>query len=190
MKFIRLVLLLMMVAMAQHVAIAQEDTQYTVGNDDILVISVLQPEQIINEVMVSPDGTITFPYIGDVMVKGMTITKVQDEIRQRLSDGYLKYPSVVVSLKESRSRKFFVYGEVIRPGPYPMDDKMSVLRAISMSGGFTRFGSASRVKVLRPKEEGGYETIPVNIKSVMGGDSTADLMLKSGDTVVVSEGIM
>ncbi len=165
--------------------------EYTVGIDDILAVNVLQPEQIFNECIVSPDGSIAFPYIGSVMVKGLTINQVQEEVQRRLSDGYLKYPSVVVSLKESRSRKFFVYGEVIKPGPYPMDENTTVLRAISIAGGFTRFGSASRVKVLRPKKQGsGYETIQVKIKSVMEGDSSADVALTSGDIVVVSEGIL
>lgn len=164
--------------------------EYVVGVDDVLNVTVLQPESIINDVVVAPDGSITYPYIGHVIVKGLTIAGVKEEVERRLSDGYLKYPSVVVSLKESRSRKFFVYGEVIRPGAYAMDDNVTVLKAISIAGGFTRFGSASRVKVLRAKESGGYESVPVNIKLVMDGDPKADIKLKSSDIVVVSEGIM
>lgn len=168
-----------------------EPPVYTVGVQDVLTISVLQPEQILNDVVVSPDGAITFPYIGTVKVKGLTIDQVQQEIQSRLADGYLKYPTVVVSLKESNIRKFYVYGEVNKPGPFPMDENMTVLRAVSLAGGFTRFGSASRVKVLRPKEHAqGYATIPVNITSVMDGNTNDDLQLKSGDIVVVSEGIM
>ncbi|MBI4309437.1 MAG: polysaccharide export protein [Candidatus Omnitrophica bacterium] len=164
---------------------------YTVGVDDILTINLLQPERIENEVTVSPDGTLSFPYVGHLLVKGRTIDQIQQEIHQRLSDGYFKYPSVVVSLKESRSRRFFVYGEVNKPGPYPMEDNTTVLRAISMAGGFTRFGSASRVKILRPRESrAGYGMTQVNIKSVMDGDSQSDVILKSGDIVVVSEGLL
>ncbi len=168
----------------------EEPTEYTVGIDDILTVAVLQPEQILNDVVVSPDGSIAFPYIGNFNIKGMTINEIQKEIQSKLADGYLKYPSVVVSLKESRSRKFYVYGEVIKPGPYQMEEKATVLRAISMAGGFTRFGSASRVKILRPKSTGGYELIQVNIKSVMDGNSLEDITLKSGDIIVVSEGIL
>ncbi len=173
-----------------HAADAVSSDAYTIGVDDILSVAVLQPEQLLNEVTVSPDGSISFPYIGNVPVKGMSINEVREEIQKRLADGYLKYPSVVVSLKESRSRKFYVYGEVVRPGPYFMQDKTTVLRAISMAGGFTRFGSASRVKVLKAKEDGSTETVQVNIKSVMGGDASADIILRPGDTVVVSEGIL
>ena len=163
---------------------------YKVGIDDILMVSVLQPEQIQSEVTVSPDGSISFPYIGNIIIKGLTLNEIRQHIQDQLADGYLKYPLVVVSLKESRSRKFFVYGEVVKPGSYPLEENTTVLRAISMAGGFTRFGSASHLKVLRPKEsKAGYDTIQVNIKSVMEGDPEEDLVLKAGDIVVVSEGM-
>ncbi len=164
--------------------------QYAVGVDDILEVSVLQPDELLRVVNVAPDGTITFPYIGTIKVKGLNITQIQEKVRTALADGYLKYPVVVVSLQESRSRKFFVYGEVIKPGTYAMAENTTVLRAISMAGGFSRFGSSSRVKVLRPKEaQAGYETVKIDIKKVMNGNSQDDILLKAGDMVVVSEGM-
>jgi polysaccharide export outer membrane protein len=165
-------------------------TDYIIGADDILTVSVLQPDQMLNDETVSPDGNISVPYIGNVIVKGRTLAEVQNEIQTRLGDGYMKFPTVVVSLKESNSRKFFVYGEVTHPGPYPLEQNTTVLRAISMAEGFTRFGSASRVKVLRPREKTtGYTMIPLNIKAIMDGDCNSDLVLESGDIVVVSEGV-
>lgn len=165
-------------------------TEYQVGPNDILDINVLQPEQLSNTLTVSPDGRITFPYIGNVVVKNKTLTQIQDEIQQRLGDGYMKYPVVSVSLKESHSRRFFVYGEVSKPGAYDIEDNVTVLRGISMAGGFTQFGSASRVKVLRPKKgAGGYDVIKVNIKDVMDGVADADPAISQGDIIVVSEGI-
>jgi len=164
--------------------------EYTIGVDDILDINVLKPEELTKTVTVAPDGAITFPYIGSVVVKGHTIAQIQDEIQTRLADGYMKYPVVSVSLQQSLSRKFFVYGEVVKPGSFPMEENITVLRAISMAGGFTQFGSSSKVKVLRPKKTGvGYETIKVNIKGIMNGDSDEDVLLKPGDIVTVSEGV-
>jgi polysaccharide export outer membrane protein len=163
---------------------------YAVGIDDILDIAVLQPQALATTVTVGPDGSISFPFIGNVHVKGMSPSQIQDEIQARLADGYMRYPVVSVSLKESRSRKFLVYGEVIRPGPYVLDDSASALKAISMAGGFTKYGSSSRVKVLRPREgKPGYDTLQVNIKAVMDGHTDKDVALKPGDIVVVSEGI-
>ena len=165
-------------------------TGYAVGIDDVLDINVLQPEVLATSVTVAPDGSIAFPYIGNVNVKGLTLGEIQEEIQARLADGYMKYPVVAVSLRESRSRKFFVYGEVLRPGTYPIQEKVTVLKAISMAGGFTKYGSSSNVKVLRPKKTGaGYKTIKVSISGVMNGHSDADILIEPEDVVVVSEGI-
>ena len=166
-------------------------TEYLVGVDDILDISVLQPEKLTSEVAVSPDGSVTFPYIGAVPAKGLTLAKIQEDIQTRLADGYMKYPVVAVSLKQSLSKKFFVYGEVVKPGTYYCDESTTVLRAITMVGGFTKFGSSSNVKVLRPRKGGqpGYDPIKVNIKALMNGDAKEDILLMPGDILVVTEGI-
>lgn len=162
---------------------------YKVGNEDILDIAVLQPEQLALTVTVSPDGSITFPYIGKVDVKGKTPSEVQEEIQSRLADGYLKYPVVSVAVKESRSKKFYVYGEVLKPGTYFLEDNMTVLKAISTAGGFTKYGSSSRVKVLRPKANAaGYETMKANMKLIMNG-LAKDIVLEPGDIVQVEEGV-
>lgn len=172
------------------VAAIAETTDYQIGTGDLLDVNVLQPEQLLNTATVSPDGTITFPYIGTVAVKGQTLAQVQENIQELLGDGYMKYPVVSVSLKESHSRRFFVYGEVSKPGAYDIEENMTVLRAISMAGGFSQFGSASRVKVLKPKKgASGYDVIKVNIKDVMDGNSNADTLINQGDIIVISEGI-
>ena len=182
--------LLTLPAVAQEGKVAESETPYTVGVDDLLEISVLQPDELLRVVNVAPDGTVTFPYIGTVKVKGLTIAEIQQKVQNALADGYMKYPVVVVSLQESRSRRFFVYGEVMKPGTYAIAENTTVLRAISVAGGFSKFGSSSRVKVLRPKEEGaGYETVKIDIKKVMNGSSEDDILLKAGDMVVVSEGV-
>jgi polysaccharide export outer membrane protein len=163
---------------------------YQVGPNDILDINVLQPEQLADTATVSPDGSITFPYIGTVSVRGQTLAQIQDEIQRRLGDGYMKYPVVAVALKESHSRRFFVYGEVVKSGAYDIEENMTVLRGISMAGGFSQFGSSSRVKILRPKKGStGYDVIKVNIKDVMDGVADSDPVINQGDIIVVSEGI-
>ena len=181
MRFAILALLLM--------ASAAFAAEYKIGNDDILDVSVLQPEKIAMTVTVSPDGSITYPYIGKVDVKGKSAAEVQDDIQKRLSDGYLKYPVVSVSVKESRSKKFYVYGEVLKPGTYFLEDNMTVLKAISSAGGFTKYGSSSRVKVLRPKvKSAGYDMIKVDMKLIMNGLAN-DVVLEPGDIVQVEEGV-
>ncbi|MFA5089544.1 MAG: SLBB domain-containing protein [Candidatus Omnitrophota bacterium] len=162
---------------------------YAVGVGDILEIVVLQPEKILATVAVAPDEGITFPYIGSIKVGGWTIARIQREIQHRLSQGYMKYPVVSVSLKESHSRKFSVYGQVTKPGTYPLEDNLTVIKAISMAGGFTSPGSSGRVKVLRPKGDSPeYEKIETDINSIMNGaEGQENIIVKAGDTLVVSE---
>jgi polysaccharide export outer membrane protein len=168
---------------------AADMQEYTVGADDILEINVLQPEKLTVTATVSPDGAITFPYIGNVQVKKMSLTQIQEEIQAKLSDGYMKYPLISVILKESRSRKFFVYGDVNKPGAYSMEQNTSVLKAISIAGGFSKNSPSSKVEVLRPRQgEAGYEKTDVDIKAVMKGNARADILLNPGDTIIVSEG--
>ncbi|MCA9407882.1 MAG: polysaccharide export protein [Candidatus Omnitrophica bacterium] len=164
--------------------------EYTVGINDVLEISIIQPDELSKVVTVAPDGSISFPYIGRVHVTGLTLSTIQDFIQNELANGYLKYPVVLVTLQESRSRNYLVYGEVQRPGEYAIGENATVLKAISMAGGFTKFGSSSRVKILRPKQgEKGYDILKINIKDVMNGDADADVELTSGDIVIVSEGV-
>ncbi len=171
-------------------AVAAARADYTVGPADVLGIEIIEPDKISTRATVSPDGTITAPYIGQVKVIALTANQIRELIEKRLSEGYLKFPSVMVSLLESHSRQFFVYGAVNRPGEFDLPEKMTVLRAISMAGGFTKFGSSSRVKVLRALKKGtGYENIKINIKAVMDGDSQADLLIENGDIIVISEGV-
>ena len=164
--------------------------EYKVGTDDILGIAVLQPDPFSMEVTVTPDGYISFPYIGSVYVQDRTLAEIQGEVQKKLADGYLKYAVVSVALKISGSKKFFVYGEVSTPGAYPLDPNMTVFKAISVAGGLTKFGSSSKVKVLRPKKDGpGNEMIRVDIKAIMKGSNEADMLLRPGDVVIVSEGM-
>ncbi len=193
MRQVRSIVLSILCLLAFTVFVRAEDSksiEYTIGIDDVLDIAILRPEQLAISSTVSPDGSINYPYIGKVEVKGLTLTEIQRQIQNRLAEGFMQYPVVSVTLRESRSRKFFVYGEVMRPGGYMLEDKVTVLRAISMAGGFTKFGSSSRVKVLRlRKDKPGYEAIKINIKAVMNGKADADILLRAGDTLVVSEGV-
>lgn len=176
-------------AQAVQAAITAPPGEYRVGVDDILDINVLRPETFNNTLTVSPDGAVTFPYIGNVPVKDLTLIEVQKKVEEELSV-YMKYPVVSVSLKESRSRMFYVYGEVARPGAFALQQGMTALRAVSLAGGFTKFGSASRVKVLRQrKDNSGNVTIPVDLKKAMTGAAGQDLRIENGDVVTVEEGV-
>jgi polysaccharide biosynthesis/export protein len=169
---------------------ASPNADYAVGVGDVLEISVLQPDQFITNVTVAPDGSISFPYLGNVKVKGMNLQEIHDMIEQKLSDDYIKYPLITVYLRETKSKKYLVSGEVVRPGAYLLEDNMTVMRAVSIAGGLTKYGNPGKVKVLRLKPDGaGYQPIHVNLKRAMDGDMAQDVMLEPDDMIVVSEGI-
>jgi polysaccharide biosynthesis/export protein len=162
--------------------------EYRVGIGDILEIRILKPDPSVDRVSVTPSGDISVAYLGSVKIKGKTITEVQQNIQYRLANGYLKYPVVTVSLIESKSRNFTISGEINRPGTYPLEDNMTVLKAVSVAGGFTKYGSKSKVRVLRQRaDRPGYTKIEVDVGKVMDGDARADLVLEPGDIIVVSE---
>lgn len=170
-----------------HAEEAAASADYLVGVDDIILIMVIQPDKLESELTVSPDGAITFPYIGKVLVKGLTLMQIQENIQTRLAE-YMKYPVVTVSLRESRSRMFFVYGEVRLPGAYPIQQNMSVLRAVSMAGGFTPVAATNDVKILRSKADNtSNETLSADVSGVMQGKTENDLKIQAGDVITVSK---
>lgn len=179
---------LLLIAQTAFAAIPppEGDSEYAVGVGDELEISVLQPDQFIMNVSVAPDGYISFPYIGKLKVKGSNTSQIQKEIEKKLGEGYLKYPVVTVYLKQSKSKKYLVSGEIERPGAYFLEDDLTVLRAISIAGGFTPVANTNSVKILRlKKDHRGYETIYVNMKRAMDGDMASDVELKPEDMIIV-----
>jgi len=187
-SILKIMIMLLLIGLTRS-ACAEAADEYKVGIGDVLDASILQPEKLTTTLTVSPDGMISFPYIGNVEVKNMTLSQIQKNIEEKLADGYMKYPLVSVSLKESRSRRFFVYGDVIRPGGYPLEDGITVLKAISVAGCFSKGnpGPGAEIKILRPKGEvGAVQTINVDVKQVFAGSTDADIKILPEDTIMVT----
>ena len=159
---------------------------YVVGPGDVLEISVLEHEELDYQVVVGQDGKISFPLIGSIRVDGFTTTEIMETIEEMLDKDYLVNPEVTVFVKESRARVIYVYGEVIKPGSFSYTEDMSVIKAIAISGGVTKFGSVNNVKVLR-WVQGKYESLTTNLNStIRGSENSGDLALNPGDIVIVS----
>lgn len=161
-------------------------TQYTVGVDDVLEISVREHDDLKTVAPVTSDGSISFPYIGSVRVKGMSLSEVEQEISKKLADGYIKYPVVSVKLSSSKSLKFFVYGEVSSPGRYVLEDDMTVLKAISTAGGIMPDGLYGGITLRRKqKEKQEYMEIPITLNRGKGGGHNGDMLIQAEDILVV-----
>ena len=182
-------IMMFLVGAGNFPALAGEEDVYRVGVGDILDISVLGHDDLKTSDIVGPDGIITFPYIDTIKVEGLTLKEISSRLTEVLSPNYIKFPEVIVRLQEPRSQKFYVYGEVKNPGVYRLDKHMTVLKAISMAGGYSAFANKKVIKILRPKTgEPGYEGIPVNLEQVVNDpNSFSDTFIKNEDIVVVIE---
>src|ERR1700756_6020082 len=114
--------------------VAADDPTYKIGAEDILKIDVWREDQLTRTVPVRPDGKITLPLLNDVQAAGLTPMELAGVIGEELKK-YLTAPQVSVSISEINSRRVYVTGEVARSGAYPLLPKMTVLQALSSSGG-------------------------------------------------------
>ncbi len=158
--------------------------EYRMGPGDVLHISVWNNEELTLDVMVRPDGKISLPLIQDVTAAGLTAEELRSIIEVRLKE-YLIEPVVTATVKEVNYPKFFIMGEINKPGTYPLREKISVLQAISLAGGFTQFASPRNIRLIR--EKGSLrENIKINYYDLIkSGNQDKNLFLVPGDTVVV-----
>ncbi len=155
----------------------------TLGAGDLFEVRVYRQDDLSGLYSVSSEGTISFPLIGSVDVAGKTPAEVEQTIRQRLADGYLNDPQVSVLVKEYRSKKVSVFGQVRKPGTLPYADGMTIVEAISQAGGFTEMARKNGVTVTRKgKEKSEKYTIPVES---IGEGKAPDFFVRPGDTIFV-----
>ncbi len=160
---------------------------YRLGPGDELAVRVrLQPDYSIEKTKVSPDGRLFHPLTGDLAVGGLTVDQLTKRLAQDLAE-YIRDPEVSVHLLEAKSAKIGVLGEVARPGVLVMGEPMTVLDAITQSGGFARTGKSSKVTLVRQARTGRLQHLTVNIKRILAGqaDVEENLPLQPGDTVIV-----
>jgi polysaccharide export outer membrane protein len=163
---------------------AGEDPAYKIGPQDLLKIDVWKEEQLTRTVPVRPDGKITLPLLNDVQAAGLTPMELAGVISDQLKK-YINNPKVTVSVTEINSRRVYVTGEVLKAGAYALLPHMTVLQALSSSGGFTQFARVKNIYVLRP-ENGKQVRMPFNYKeAVRGKNSEQNLELLPGDVIVV-----
>lgn len=165
---------------------ADEPTnQYAVGIDDVLEINVQGHDDLKTVARVTSDGAISFPLIGTINVKGKSLSEIEKEISEKLADGFVKYPVVSAVLSSTRSLKFFVYGEVKSPGRYVLEEDMTVLKALSASGGVTIDGLYGRVKLKRKqKDKPEYEEINISLHN-KHSNTGGDMPLQAEDIIIV-----
>ena len=157
---------------------------YSVGPGDLLEISVWRDETLSRELVVPPDGMLSFPLIEDVLVTGMTVSQIRELIRKKLAD-YVPDASVSVILKTINSLRAYAIGQVKNPGAFPITMETRVMHLLSMAEGLTPFASERDIHILRHSNNQ-IEKISFNYRDVIRGiNLEQNILLKRGDVIVV-----
>lgn len=157
---------------------------YIIGSGDMLSISVWKEEDLQKDVLVNPDGYITFPLVGDVKAGGITTKALTKELEKKLHL-YIPSPNVTVSVLQSASNRVYVIGQVNHPGQFVTSQYMDVLQALSLAGGLTPYADSDDIKILRRSDKG-KEVFEFDYDDVVSGERMEmNIILKAGDTVVV-----
>jgi len=161
-----------------------EDPAYLIGPEDGLEISVWKEEQLKSTTLVRPDGGISFPLAGDLMVAGRTAAQVRDELVKRLAR-FVADPEVTVSVVRVSSYRIYVIGRVNRPGDITVGRNIDVLQALSLAGGLTPFAAEDGIQIIR-RVDGKPVAIPFDYSRIRkGGDLSQNITLRSGDVLLV-----
>lgn len=162
---------------------ANVGSDYVIGADDTLHISVWKEPDLTETLPVRPDGKISMPLLNDVMAAGLTPLQLRDMITERLKK-YIADPRVTVVVTGMNSRRVFVTGEVTHTGPMTLLPHMTMLQALAQAG-FTQFANPKGIYLLRT-ESGKQQKLPFNYKEVVKGNHPEqNIELRPGDTIVV-----
>jgi polysaccharide export outer membrane protein len=163
---------------------ATADPNYVIGPDDVIDVAVWKEPDVSRIVPVRPDGKISLPLLNDMQAAGLTPAQLGAQITASLKK-YVTDPQVTVIVTAINSQRFYILGEVTRPGAFPLLPGTTVLRGLSSAGGFTQFAKLKGVYVLR-LEDGKQVKYPFNYKDVVSGKHPEqDIVLKAGDTIIV-----
>ena len=149
----------------------------------MIEVFVWKEAELSTTVVIRPDGRISLPLSGEIEASGKTAVQLQQEITEKLRQ-YIAEPVVNVMVKQVNSLKISVLGEVRKPDVYRIKNRVTVLDAIAMAGGFTDLAKPSKVIVLR-NTSSGPQRIKINIKQVVADDTATPFYLQPLDTVYV-----
>jgi len=154
---------------------ATDASSYKLGAGDVISIRVLGEDDLKREkVRLSDAGTVSFPVLGELKVKGLTVGDLELVITRGLKGRYLVNPQVTVTVEEYRN--YFVNGQVEKPGGYPYVPGLTVRKAITIAGGFKERAARDKINIIR-------EDDPTNTAHRV----TLDAYVHPGDVMTIEE---
>ena len=168
---------------------------YVIGPQDVLKITVFDEPTMSGTYRVDTDGSFQYPMLGRVAAAGRSVRDMEQMLRTKLEDGYIKRAQVAVDVDQFRSRSVFIVGEVRSPGKYPMSGQMSLIEALAAAGSTTPTASPE-VLILRPRDPGAAQPLTpdqveqtnvrrINLADLQLGRLSENLTLMEGDTIFV-----
>lgn len=168
---------------------------YRVQSGDTLVIEVLEDPSLNRATIVLPDGNFSFPFAGTLRAGGQTVPQIESAIRTAISSNFANPPTVFVAVQPLEPEEagnlleIYIVGEVNVPGLVEMDAGSTVLQAIAVAGGPSRFAAIKRVQLRRMDPRSGQQSVTtINYKAFADGvTASRDITLKDGDVIIVPE---
>ena len=168
----------------ENTSVPANDKNYTIQAGDVLQITVWKEADMDREILVLPDGTISFPLIGSFTAEGLTPAQVQATIKQKLKT-LIPDASITVVVKAALGHSVSIIGQVAKPGEIVMSHPLTVLQALSQAGGLTPFASESNIIVLRTIS-GKQTSIEFPYDDISEGKSLdKNITLQPGDVIMV-----
>jgi polysaccharide export outer membrane protein len=179
---------------------ASKNPNYVVGPQDVLTVTVFNEPQLSGRFRVENDGQFTYPFLGRISAAGTSVAEISKLIRDRLADGYLRDPQVIVEVELFRSQSVFVMGEVRSPGKYTLTGAVTLVEALAQAGS-TAPTAGTEVLILHPRQPtGDAPTLPedgetgetgdadverINLRDLQEGKLAANVEVREGDTIFV-----
>lgn len=165
-------------------AVAAVTPSYVIGSGDVLTVTVWRQDDLGRDVLVRPDGKISFPLVNDIQAAGLT----PEQLRQGLVETlriFLQDPRVTVQVKSINGHRVFIVGAVARPGAYQLSDAMTVVQLIAVAGGLTDFARKDAIAIVR-RVDGKSVSLSFDYAAFVSGQQLEqNILLLPGDTVVV-----
>jgi polysaccharide biosynthesis/export protein len=164
------------------------------GKGDVLSISVYdEPDLTLSGIPVRPDGMISFPLVGDVQAEGRSVDDLTVDITQRLRE-FVLTPRVTVIVTAFNSLSYVIYGEVVKPGVYPLVTDVTLTASVAKAGGLSKgqyrassieLADLTHAMIIRQGK-----LLPVDfVRLLREGDLRFDVALQSGDTINIPSGL-
>jgi polysaccharide biosynthesis/export protein len=180
-------------------------SQYVIGPQDLLKITIFDEPDLTNTYRVDPEGFITFPLISRISAANLTIGEFQDRLRAMLANGYIRNPQVRVDVDQFKSQQVYVIGEVRNPGKIPMTGALNLLEALALAGSPTAAAS-NEIVIAHPKrpaaagappddksrampDEKDADIVRVSFKDLQLGKAGQDITLRDGDIINVPKAL-